>query len=294
MAKKTKSGAQGIPQSVIEEVLESSLNLDESKLLSLYKRLGRGIKLFSKTVVTGEENIPKGPVLFVSNHSTMAMDVLVLMPALQQAAQRPIRAMNDALFYHNDTTKDVMVALGCVMGNQGIGDALFKAGKDVLLFPGGAHEANKDLDERYTIKWKKRTGFVRMAAKSGVPIVPVGVVGPDEWFDRYMDRETVANSWIGTLLKKVGVSEQYLQSDQMVPIPRGVFGTLIPRPKNSYVAIGKPINMSEFLGKDISSDDQEAIRDLARERLEDCIADMLLKQSQDRGREGLFRKILSF
>ncbi|MEC8427889.1 MAG: lysophospholipid acyltransferase family protein [Pseudomonadota bacterium] len=294
MIKKANHSAQGIPQSVIDDVLESSLNLDETKLGDLYKRLNSGMRLFSKTLVTGKENIPEGPVLFISNHSTMAMDAFVLLPALQQTTQRPVRAMNDALFYRNETTKNVMVFLGCVMGNQRIGAALLEAGKDVLLFPGGAHEANKNLSERYTLKWKQRTGFVRLAAKAGVPIVPVGIVGPDEWFDRYMDRESVAKSWIGSLLKKLGVSQEYLTSDQMIPIPRGIFGTLIPKPKNSYVSIGEPIDMSDFKGEDISQADQERVRDLTKERLESCIVDMLLQQSQDRGKEGLFRKILSF
>ena len=180
------------------------------------------------------------------------------------------------------------------MGHAEIGDAMFKAKKDILLFPGGAYEANKNLEQRYTLQWKKRTGFVRMAAKQGVPIVPVGIVGPDEWFGRYLDRDEVADSWLGKLLRLFGASEEYLKSDQLPPIPKGIFGSLIPRPQDAYICFGEPIDTSKFKGKAISQEDQEHIRDITKERLEESISKMLLQQAQNRDRVGFIRRLLSF
>ena len=180
------------------------------------------------------------------------------------------------------------------MGNQRIGDALFEAGKDVLLFPGGAYEANKDLEHRYEIMWKQRTGFTRLAARNGVPIVPVGIVGPDEWFGRYMERGEVANSWLGKLLKLAGATDEFLQSDQLPPIPKGLFGSvLIPKPQRVYISIGKPISTRRYKGKDPSLTMQEKLRDRTRERLEKCIADMLLLQAQDKDSSGILRRLLT-
>lgn len=259
----------------IQGIVNDSLALDEVAVMEethkTIKKLGR----FSKPVLTGAENIPEGPVLFISNHSTMAGDVAVVQPMLSAASERVVRGMNDRMFYKNPKVRKWSINAGAVMGHPEIGSALFAAGKDVLVFPGGAHEANKNLDLRYTIQWKQRTGFVRLAARHGVPIVPVGIVGPDEFYDRYMDRDEVRDSAFGRLLLRAGVSEEYLNSDSLPPIPKGFMGTLLPKPKQVFVHIGKPISTRRFKGKNISQASQNKLRDQAKERLEDAIAQML-------------------
>lgn len=294
MAKPAKNKAQAVDPEVLQEIIDYSLAIDEEKQTALMDRLYGVVKIFANPTVIGGDNIPKGPVLYIGNHSTMAMDVIVALPALQKASGRFVRGMSDEIMYRDAKWRERIASSGAVMGHAKIGDALFQAGKDILLFPGGAYEANKDLHERYTIKWKQRTGFVRMAAKHGVPIVPVGIVGPDEWFGRYMNRENVANSWLGGLMKLGGASDEFLQSDQVPPIPRGMFGTLIPRPQRAYVCIGKPISTRTHKGKTLSKKVQENIRDTTKERLEQCIADMLLLQAQDRDKVSVVRRFLSF
>jgi 1-acyl-sn-glycerol-3-phosphate acyltransferase len=286
--------AQAVDSEIIQEIIDYSLAIDEEKQAARIDRLYGLVKVFANPTVVGEENIPPAPVLYIGNHSTMAMDVLVAVPALQRASGRFVRGMSDEIMYRYEGLREIIVSSGAVMGHAKIGDALFEAGKDILLFPGGAHEANKDLHERYTIKWKQRTGFVRMAARHGVPIVPVGIVGPDEWFGRYMNRENVANSWLGGLMKLGGASDEFLQSDQVPPIPRGMFGTLLPRPQRAYVSIGKPISTRAYQGKTLSTKQQEKIRDKTRERLEQCIADMLLLQARDRDKASVVGRFLSF
>ncbi len=294
MSTSSKTYVQRVSQDVIREIIEGSLSLDEDKLLDQMDSLHRLMKFIANPTVVGAENIPEPPVLYIGNHSTMAFDVAVAAPCLAQASGRVVRGMSDEIMYRSPRIRQFVISMGAVMGHPQIGDALFEAGKDILLFPGGAYEANKNLDQRYTLQWKQRTGFVRMAAKRGVPIVPVGIVGPDEWFGRYMDRDEVANSWLGTLMRRAGASEEFMQSDQCPPIPRGIFGSLLPRPQRAYICIGKPISTKRFEGRSISKKSQERVRDITRERLEDCIARMLLLQSQDRDRVGVLRRFLSF
>ena len=285
---------QQVDPQVIQEIIDLSLGIDEEKQIRSVDRLYTAISLFANPTVVGQENIPEGPVLYIGNHSTMALDVMVAMPALVRATGRLVRGMSDEIMYRNPGMRRRIVESGAVMGHAKIGDALFEAGKDILLFPGAAYEANKNLERPYTLQWKQRTGFVRMAAKHGVPIVPVGIVGPDEWFGRYMDRDEVANSWLGKLLRRAGASEEFMQSDQLPPIPRGIFGSLLPRPQRAYVAIGEPVSTASYSGKPISKASQWKIRDLTQERLEACIADMLLLQAQDRDSVSALRRFLSF
>jgi 1-acyl-sn-glycerol-3-phosphate acyltransferase len=258
------------------------------------EKLYGGRKHLVSPTGVGAENIPKGPVLFVANHSTMAADVLVLAPVLQRASGRFVRGMSDEFMYRNARIRNVIAGAGAVMGHQQVGTALLQAGKDLLVFPGGAHEANKDLDERYQLKWKGRTGFIRLAAAQGIPIVPVGIVGPDEWFGRYMDRDEVADSWLGKMMTWLGASEEFMNSDQLPPIPKGMFGSVvIPRPQRVYISIGKAVSTSRFRGKTIGEKSQVNMRDKVEQSLEQCIADMLLLQAQDKESLGLVRRLLS-
>ena len=294
MSKSPKKKVHSVDPEVILEIIEGSLGIDEEAQSATLEKLYGILKLLASPTIVGAKNIPAGPVLFIGNHSTMALDVLVAIPALQQASGRFVRGMSDEIMYRNPGLRKRIVRSGAVMGHQEIGSALFEAGKDILLFPGGAYEANKNLDQRYAIKWKQRTGFVRMAAKHGVPIVPVGIVGPDEWFGRYMDRDQVANSWLANLMKWAGASDEFINSDQLPPIPRGLFGTWFPKPQRVYIGIGEPIETGTYKGKTISTAAQNKLRDTSKERLQQCIADMLLRRTQDRETAGLLRRILTF
>jgi 1-acyl-sn-glycerol-3-phosphate acyltransferase len=294
MARTTPSRGKHDDAEFIQEIIDGTLSIDEEAVARRLNNLYRWLKIFMAPTVVGSENIPPGPCLYIGNHSTMAADVLVAVPALYEASGRLVRGMSDEIMYRKKRMREFVVGAGAVMGNQRIGDALFEAGKDALLFPGGAYEANKDLAHRYEIMWKQRTGFTRLAARHGVPIVPLGIVGPDEWFGRYMDRGEVAKSWLGKLMKIAGASDEFMHSDQLPPIPKGLFGSVvIPRPQRVYLCIGKPISTKRYKGKNIAQSTQDKLRDETKARLEKCIADMLLLQAQDKDSSGLLRKLLT-
>jgi 1-acyl-sn-glycerol-3-phosphate acyltransferase len=53
---------------------------------------------------------------------------------------------------------------------------VLERGEQLLLTPGGSREAQPG-PEFYTLKWQDRFGFVRLALKTGAPIVPLAVMG---------------------------------------------------------------------------------------------------------------------
>lgn len=276
---------------LVQSIIADTLALDESAMMENADRFLARLRRFSKPVVTGAENIPDTPALFIANHSTMAGDTVVVLPLLAEAAGRVVRGMNDRVFYENPRVRAWSINSGGVMGDQDIGSALFEAGKDVLVFPGGAYEANKNMDLRYTVQWKQRTGFVRLAAKHGVPIVPVGIVGPDEWYDRYLERDELAGSALGKFLIRAGVSEKFLNSDHAPPIPRGFMGSLLPKPKQVFIHVGKPIKTGRYKGKNISQASQFKLRDQAKAGLESAIEEMLaLREEMHSGKSSLLSR----
>ena len=57
--------------------------------------------------------------------------------------------------------------------------AALDAGEQLLITPGGSREAQPSRDF-YRLRWAGRQGFVRLALKTGAPIVPLAVVGGAE------------------------------------------------------------------------------------------------------------------
>ena len=51
--------------------------------------------------------------------------------------------------------------------------AALDEGDSVLLYPGGSYEVSRPWKDRNRIAFKGRTGFIRLALETGVPVVPV-------------------------------------------------------------------------------------------------------------------------
>lgn len=57
--------------------------------------------------------------------------------------------------------------------------AALEGGEQLLVTPGGSREAQPSRDS-YRLRWEGRFGFVRLALRTGAPIVPLAVVGGPE------------------------------------------------------------------------------------------------------------------
>ncbi|MBC2716479.1 MAG: acyltransferase family protein [Desulfobacteraceae bacterium] len=87
-------------------------------------------------------------------HGT-AHDALMAMPVLGQ-------------YFHN---------VGVIPAKRESVTAAFAAGHDVVIWPGGEVDAMRSWSKRYDVVLGGRTGFIRQAIRSGVPIVPIATVG---------------------------------------------------------------------------------------------------------------------
>lgn len=293
MKTESRKTRNDLPQDVLQEIVEGSLAINEDEALKTSGKMYRFIEKLAMPTVSGVENIPAAPCIFVGNHSAFALDAAVIVPVLHKVSGRFVRGMGEAMFFKNPTTRDYFIQGGSIMANPEIGEALLAAGKDILIFPGGSYEATKDLSKRYQVMWKKRTGFVRLAASQGVPIVPFGSVGPEEWYDRYLNKSEVPNSIVGKTMKMLGFSDEYLNSDNAPSIPKGLFGTLLPKPQPVFIRFGTPIPTSEYKGKKLTEARKNAIRDKVKSGVEGCISDMLLLQAQSKEKMGFVRKMLT-
>lgn len=246
-----------------------------------------------KTRVVGAENIPNQPCLFVGNHSLFALDGMVIMPIMQKYLNRFPRSMGDKFLFENESTAKFLLERGSVMGHPVVCSALMQAGKDLLVFPGGAHEAVKPESELYSLQWKERYGFVKLAAKHGYTIMPFGLVGPDEFYSHLLEGHELPNSALGRVLKQIGLLNEETRTDLLPPIPRGSLGTLFPKPQACYLGFGLPIDLSAHQGKTLSKKKLAAIRTEVANEIEQQLAELLLMRVQNRRKDGLLRRLLT-
>ncbi|MDE0951928.1 MAG: lysophospholipid acyltransferase family protein [Halioglobus sp.] len=253
----------------------------------------RAVKGLFNPMVLGMENIPDRPCLFVGNHSLFALDGVVIMPVLLKKLRRFPRSMGDKFLFSNQLSADILIRNGAVMGHPQVCSALMNDGQDLLVFPGGAHESVKPASELYELQWKERYGFVKLAASHGYPIMPFGLVGPDEFYGHIMEGQELPHSAVGRLATRLGLLDENFRSDILPPVPIGSLGTPFPKPQRCYLGFGQPIKLDRFKGQTLSKKSLKNIRAKVAQQIETQLTELLPKREQHKGSDSLLRRLLT-
>jgi 1-acyl-sn-glycerol-3-phosphate acyltransferase len=244
-------------------------------------------------MVTGAENIPSQPCLFVGNHSLFALDGAIITPLFLKDLRRFPRAMGDRFLFTIPSVANILVKNGAVMGHPEVCTALMEDGQDILVFPGGAHEAVKPKSKLYELQWKERYGFVKLAAKHGYTIMPFGLVGPDEFYGHLMEGQDLPDSALGKILTRLGILNDDIRSDILPPIPIGSMGTLLPKPQRCYLGFGQPIDLSRYKDKKPTQKTVQSIRSRVAKEIETQMAELLIAREQLKEKDSLLRRFLT-
>jgi 1-acyl-sn-glycerol-3-phosphate acyltransferase len=132
----------------------------------------------------GVENVPaEGPALVVANHSgVLPWDGVMMTLALrhEHPARRECRMLALDMFALLPFLAPALARTGAVRASQENGERLLRAGALVGVFPEGVKGVGKRYRDRYKLARFGRGGFVRLALRTGAPIVPCAVVGAEE------------------------------------------------------------------------------------------------------------------
>lgn len=151
-------------------------------------------KKYFSTRVFGQEHVPDGPCIVVSNHSgQIAIDGMLIGMAFALELERPkvLRAMVERFFIGLPFINQIASEGGAVLGDRQNCLSLLARGQSVLVFPEGVPGVAKSSSEYYQLKRFTR-GFYRMALQANVPIVPVAVVGAEEFFPYVVQAKKIA------------------------------------------------------------------------------------------------------
>ena len=187
------------------------------------------VRLLYKVEVTGMENLPRtGGYVLAANHVT-TVDALAVAYMMYFRLHRAPHFLAKEGLFKTPIVGPVLLAVGQIpvfrgqRTNTDPMEAAYKvlrAGHVIGIFPEGTLTRDPDL-------WpmRGRTGAIRLAIETGVPIVPVGQWGTEEVMETYSSK-------------------------------------LRPKPWHKVrMIIGEPIEVAKFVGKKSSTEDLVGVTD---------------------------------
>ena len=200
------------------------------------------------------DRVPQsGRALIIANHSgSLPYDGAMLMSALRldHPARRARRRRG--LVFHFPYLGVLMNRIGGVRACQENAERLLEREELVAVFPEGIKGIGKLYKQRYQLQRFGRGGFVKLALRTGAPIIPAAIVGAEE-IHPMIGRVT----W---LAKSLGLP--YLPITPTFPW-LGPLG-LVPLPTKWRIAFGEPIGLAKQHGR-AAADDRILVGRLAEE-----------------------------
>lgn len=213
----------------------------------------------------GLEHIPAdGRVMLIGNHSgTIPLDGVMLKTAIgrHHAAKREMRWLAEDFVFHFPFLGAFMNRIGAVRACQENAERLLAQGNVLAVFPEGIQGIGKLYRDRYRLQRFGRGGYIRLALRTGTPIVPVAIVGGEETYPLLLK--------LTKLAKPLGVP--FVPVTPLFPL-LGPLG-LLPLPSRWRIVVGPPIAEVSEYGPDDAGD--PIIVNRLNERVRGAIQEML-------------------
>lgn len=231
---------------------------DPELLRRLLPVLDRMLAYFDP-VVEGFERVPEdGPFMVVGNHSggVYMPDFWAVLSEWirRRGPEAPIVPVGYDFVFSLPGLGGLARRLGVVPASQKRASELLEAGHPILVYPGGDSEVYRPWTERYRVDLHGHAGFVRLALRHGVPVVPLVAHGSHDALIVLTRGATLAR-WLGIDRLRVNV----------MPIvagpPWGIAPALLPTwplPTKVTARVCEPLDWSH-LGPE-AADDPEQVR----------------------------------
>lgn len=199
---------------------------------------------YFRVEVEGAENIStiKGPALLIANHSgTIALydgSMANLAVMNNHPDRRYARYLVDDFIYYLPFVGTFLQRTGGIRACHENAMRLLDHGHIIIVFPEGVKGVGKLFDQRYQLQRFGRGGYVRLAMRSGVPIIPMAIIGAEEIHPLIMRSRRLG--------KMLGIP--YFPITPTFPL-LGPLG-LIPLPTKWRIIFGKPVNFSGYKPRD--------------------------------------------
>ncbi|HTX29873.1 MAG TPA: lysophospholipid acyltransferase family protein [Solirubrobacteraceae bacterium] len=134
--------------------------------------------------VEGWEHLPPPPALFIGIHSGGPFPWDAWTVGVQWwrhfGRERPLHGTAHDALMATPVVGAYFRRMGCLPARADSITAALAAGRDVALWPGGERDSFRAWSQRDEAILAGRSGFIKLAIRTGVPIVPIATVGgPD-------------------------------------------------------------------------------------------------------------------
>ncbi len=246
--------------------------------------------------ISGWENVPEEQAFFIGNHNgLLTFEVLMLFHAWRRRFGDAHRALGLAhgIALNNPFFRWITPRIGAIPADPDIALEAFKHGYTLLAYPGGEKESFRPYKDRKKVDFYQRKGFIRLALKAKVPLVPVVSIGAHESYI-ILDRGE-------ELAEKLGLKEKFRLHG--VPItfrsiffmwcvatglftffplliaPAAFFSIFIPMPAKMTFRILEPIDVCALVDPHLSEErNLQAIYDLVLSKMQTVLTEEYSKR----------------
>ena len=140
------------------------------------------LRVLFRPRLEGTENLPaSGPYLLVANHSAgLGVAEIFCFAAsylTQLGPDKPLAGFALPLSFRVYPVSAMMASVGAIPSTYEAAEHTFAKGVPILVFPGGDYDTLRPIWRANLVDFGGRLGFLRMARKAGVPLVPLGIRG---------------------------------------------------------------------------------------------------------------------
>jgi 1-acyl-sn-glycerol-3-phosphate acyltransferase len=218
----------------------------------------------------GLEKIPKeGGALLVANHAgAIPSDAPVIMHGIEKELERPVYGLADYFFRTVPVVGTLWARAGGVSARPANAYRLLKEQQQLaLVFPEGTKGPSKSFTDRYQLRRFGRGGFVEIAMRSGVPVVPIAVVGSEEAMPIVLRLPSLARA----------LRVPYFPVTANV-LTMGPLGVVVPFPAKFKLRVLEPVSFDvppdqERYSKSRVMEESEQIRTHLQEAVYDMLRD---------------------
>jgi 1-acyl-sn-glycerol-3-phosphate acyltransferase len=217
----------------------------------------------------GLEHVPlDGGALLVANHGgAIPSDAPVVMHGIETELLRPVYGLAENLFRQIPVVGTLWSRTGGVPAHP---DNAYRLLHDeqqlVLVFPEGTKATGKLVTERYQLRRFGRGGFVEIAMRAGVPVVPMAIVGNEEAMPIVWKSQRIA--------RMLRLPYFPITANQFVYGP--LLGYLLPLPAKFRIRVLPPITFDVEPGlprynRGMVMEQAERIRSLVQTEVDDLL-----------------------
>jgi len=160
----------------------------------------------------GMENIPaEGGALIIGNHGFFGIDGAFVVKHVYEEGGRVVRPLGDRLLFKIPLLRVVLNTVGVLEGEAKQAIDIMKAGELCSVYPGGYSETVKAPHEKYQVRqfWENHLGYIKVALKAQVPIIPISCIGLDDIIFQLKTAEETSKFAPARFLQKYMKHEKY-------------------------------------------------------------------------------------